>query len=161
MPPTLLGSLYPGASKEINGLKHPGRFCTFSCMPLLPLISRALGCKDERFSILLHCMNLFVVVVESCNGILYIHACSVLCSVVCSTLWICRTTHKSPHGLPIDLLDRLLIVKTSKYSKEEVAKILEIRCKEEDVEMVTAAKDLLTTIGTLRQCDIFVCLYSS
>merc|ERR1712010_407990 len=57
------------------------------------------------------------------------------------------TNYKSPHGIPIDLLDRLLIVSTSPYSETEVRKILHIRCEEEDVEMSDDAKDLLTRIA--------------
>jgi len=57
------------------------------------------------------------------------------------------TRYKSPHGIPIDLLDRLLIVSTSPYSETEVRKILHIRCEEEDVEMSDDAKDLLTRIA--------------
>ena len=30
------------------------------------------------------------------------------------------TNHRSPHGIPIDLLDRLLIISTSPYSEEEL-----------------------------------------
>ena len=58
------------------------------------------------------------------------------------------TRYKSPHGIPIDLLDRLLIVSTSPYSESEIRKILHIRCEEEDVEMEDDAKDLLTRIAT-------------
>jgi len=57
------------------------------------------------------------------------------------------TRYKSPHGIPIDLLDRLMIVSTSPYSEAEVRKILHIRCEEEDVEMSDDAKDLLTRIA--------------
>ncbi|RKP03236.1 hypothetical protein CXG81DRAFT_9825 [Caulochytrium protostelioides] len=57
------------------------------------------------------------------------------------------TNYTSPHGIPIDLLDRLLIISTSPYSQQEVHKILAIRCEEEDVEMTEDAKDALTTIG--------------
>jgi len=57
------------------------------------------------------------------------------------------TNYKSPHGIPIDLLDRLLIVSTAPYSESEVHKILHIRTEEEDVEMTDDAKDLLTRIA--------------
>ena len=33
----------------------------------------------------------------------------------------------SPHGIPVDLLDRLLIIKTDKYNLEETLKIIAIR----------------------------------
>jgi len=57
------------------------------------------------------------------------------------------TNYKSPHGIPIDLLDRLLIISTSPYTEKEIRKILEIRCEEEDVEMGDDALTLLTKIG--------------
>merc|ERR1711988_1290896 len=57
------------------------------------------------------------------------------------------TRYKSPHGIPIDLLDRLMIISTSPYSEAEIRKILHIRCEEEDVEMSDDAKDLLTRIA--------------
>ncbi|XP_033645575.1 ruvB-like 2 [Asterias rubens] len=59
-----------------------------------------------------------------------------------------RGTHyKSPHGIPIDLLDRLLIITTSTYSEKEMKQILTIRCEEEDVEMSEDAVTVLTRIG--------------
>ncbi|KDO22095.1 RuvB-like 2 [Saprolegnia parasitica CBS 223.65] len=57
------------------------------------------------------------------------------------------TNYKSPHGIPIDLLDRLMIISTKPYSEADVGKILNIRCEEEDVEMTDDAKDLLTRIA--------------
>lgn len=57
------------------------------------------------------------------------------------------TDYKSPHGIPIDLLDRLMIITTTPYSDAEILRILEIRCEEEDVEMTKEALDLLTKIG--------------
>jgi RuvB-like protein 2 len=57
------------------------------------------------------------------------------------------TNYKSPHGIPIDLLDRLMIVSTKPYSEAEVQRILEIRGEEEDVEMSKDAMDLLTKIA--------------
>jgi len=57
------------------------------------------------------------------------------------------TNYKSPHGIPIDLLDRLMIISTSPYTEAETKKILIIRCEEEDVEMAEDALDLLTRIA--------------
>lgn len=57
------------------------------------------------------------------------------------------TTYKSPHGLPLDLLDRLLIITTKPYNQKEVRQILQLRCEEEDVEMTENALALLTRIG--------------
>ncbi|CAG8563524.1 4983_t:CDS:10, partial [Cetraspora pellucida] len=57
------------------------------------------------------------------------------------------TKHKSPHGIPIDLLDRLLIISTSPYDEDSIKKIITIRCEEEDVTMTDEARDVLTKIG--------------
>ena len=57
------------------------------------------------------------------------------------------TNHKSPHGQPNDLLDRLDIIHTKENSEKELKQILEIRCQEEDVDMTEEAKELLTSIG--------------
>merc|ERR1711865_1305869 len=57
------------------------------------------------------------------------------------------TKYKSPHGIPIDLLDRLLIVPTTPYKPKELEQILKIRCEEEDVEMEEDALTLLTSIA--------------
>ena len=40
-----------------------------------------------------------------------------------------------PHGMPLDLLDRLLIIHTKPYTNDEIRQIIETRCEEEDVEM--------------------------
>ncbi|OLL22389.1 RuvB-like helicase 2 [Neolecta irregularis DAH-3] len=59
-----------------------------------------------------------------------------------------RGTHyKSPHGLPIDLLDRLLIISTSTYSPDEIREILKIRSQEEDVTLTSETVETLTKIG--------------
>ena len=50
--------------------------------------------------------------------------------------------------MPLDLLDRCLIITTEPYSEEEIRQILDIRCEEEDVEMTEDARELLTKIGT-------------
>lgn len=57
------------------------------------------------------------------------------------------TNYKGPHGMPLDLLDRLLIITTVPYNEKEIRQILDIRCEEEDVEMTEEARDTLTTIG--------------
>merc|ERR1711966_281073 len=57
------------------------------------------------------------------------------------------TDYESPHGLPVDLLDRLLIITTEPYNTDDIKKILQIRCEEEDVEMTDDALSLLTRIG--------------
>merc|ERR1711957_390204 len=57
------------------------------------------------------------------------------------------TDYESPHGIPLDLLDRLMIVGTEPYGKDDVRSILSVRCEEEDVEMSKNALELLTRIG--------------
>ena len=87
------------------------------------------------------------------------------------------TSNRSPHGLPIDLIDLLLIISTQPYSEKEIRQILTIRlvgstqpiadttvslslclarslyvlsccrCEEEDVEMSDDALAILTRIG--------------
>ena len=57
------------------------------------------------------------------------------------------TEYKSPHGIPIDLLDRLMIISTQPYNEKELSEILRIRCEEEDVEMTSEAMKLLTKIA--------------
>jgi len=58
------------------------------------------------------------------------------------------TDYKSPHGIPVDLLDRLMIVNTSPYEEDDIRRILEIRFDEEDVTVDGPATELLTKIGT-------------
>jgi RuvB-like protein 2 len=71
--------------------------------------------------------------------------------LVCATnrgITTIRGTHyKSPHGMPLDLLDRCLIIPTQPYTEKEIKAILQIRCEEEDVEMAAEALDLLTRIA--------------
>lgn len=43
------------------------------------------------------------------------------------SLRIRGTAHRSPHGLPLDLLDRLLIIATAPYGDKETRQILKIR----------------------------------
>lgn len=57
------------------------------------------------------------------------------------------TNYESPHGVPIDLLDRVVIISTTPYDDKEIKQILKIRCEEEDVEMSNDALIVLTKIG--------------
>ncbi|TSY98084.1 RuvB-like 2 [Bagarius yarrelli] len=57
------------------------------------------------------------------------------------------TRYESPHGIPIDMLDRLVIIATSPYTEKETRQILKIRCEEEDVELSEEAHTVLTRIG--------------
>ena len=58
------------------------------------------------------------------------------------------TNYRSPHGLPLDFLDRVLIVSTYPYESEEIRQILAIRAQEEDVDVTPDALALLTKIGS-------------
>ena len=59
-----------------------------------------------------------------------------------------RGTHyQAPHGIPVDFLDRMLIIPTDPYETKEIREILRIRCEEEDVDMTEEALELLTTIA--------------
>jgi RuvB-like protein 2 len=58
------------------------------------------------------------------------------------------TDYRAPHGIPLDLLDRLLIIATKPYSAQDVGRILDIRCAEEDVELDKDARALLSKIAT-------------
>ena len=57
------------------------------------------------------------------------------------------TTYRSPHGLPLDFLDRLVIVSTHPYSPGEIQQILAIRAQEEEIDLTPDALALLTKIG--------------
>ncbi|OAV89500.1 RuvB-like helicase 2 [Puccinia triticina 1-1 BBBD Race 1] len=58
------------------------------------------------------------------------------------------TRYKSPHGVPMDLLDRALIISTSAYSADDVRTILSIRCEEEDAILTPKALEILTRIAS-------------
>ncbi len=53
----------------------------------------------------------------------------------------------APHGIPLDLLDRLLIITTEPYSREEIRTIIEIRAAESGIMLSREALDKLTDIG--------------
>jgi TBP-interacting protein len=57
------------------------------------------------------------------------------------------TDIKAPHGMPLDLIDRMLIINTKPYKKDEIKKILEIRSKAEKIEIDKEALDYLTELG--------------
>ena len=49
------------------------------------------------------------------------------------------TSMVSPHGIPVDLLDRLLIIKTTNYALDELMKILAIRASTENIKVTPEA----------------------
>ncbi|MET1124510.1 MAG: RuvB-like helicase [Archaeoglobaceae archaeon] len=53
----------------------------------------------------------------------------------------------SPHGIPLDLLDRLLIITTEPYTREEIRTIIEIRAAESGIMLSREALEKLTDIG--------------
>ena len=57
------------------------------------------------------------------------------------------TDYRSPHGLPLDFLDRVVIVSTHAYNSEEMQQIISIRAQEEEVDISPDALALLTKIG--------------
>ena len=64
------------------------------------------------------------------------------------TATIRGTTFRSPHGLPVDLLDRVLIISTQPYTMTDVEQIIQIRCTEEDVQLAPAALTALASLAT-------------
>jgi len=57
------------------------------------------------------------------------------------------TQYTSPHGMPLDLLDRTIIIPTTQYDEKELKQILKIRCEEEDTEISDDALTVLTKVG--------------
>merc|ERR1712098_836414 len=57
------------------------------------------------------------------------------------------TQYTSPHGLPLDLLDRTIIIPTTQYEEKDLKQILRIRCEEEDTEISDDALTVLTKVG--------------
>lgn len=57
------------------------------------------------------------------------------------------TDYKSPHGLPLDFLDRVSIIQTQPYNPEEIKQIISIRATEEEVDLSPDALALLAKIG--------------
>lgn len=57
------------------------------------------------------------------------------------------TDIEGPHGIPLDLLDRLLIIPTRPYTPNEIEEIIKIRVKEEEIELSDDALKKLVEIG--------------
>merc|ERR1711990_1286519 len=51
------------------------------------------------------------------------------------------------HGMPVDLLDRLVIIRTLPYSVEEITQVVSIRSQTEGLEIEDEALTLLGEIG--------------
>ncbi|AEC51320.1 TBP-interacting protein TIP49 [Pyrococcus sp. NA2] len=57
------------------------------------------------------------------------------------------TDIEAPHGIPLDMLDRLLIINTEPYKRDEIREIIKIRAKEEKVELSEEALEYLAELG--------------
>lgn len=60
------------------------------------------------------------------------------------------TELESPHGVPLDLLDRLLIITVRPYTTDEMREIILIRADEEEVKLSKDALELLVKIASER-----------
>ena len=63
---------------------------------------------------------------------------------------VCRirgTDVLAPHGIPVDLLDRMLVIRTMPYSLEETAQIIAIRAQTESIRLHEEALAVLAEIG--------------
>lgn len=61
----------------------------------------------------------------------------------------CRGTDVlAPHGMPLDLLDRIMIIRTLPYSTEEIVQILKLRAQVEGITLKDQAFLQLGDIGT-------------
>jgi RuvB-like protein 1 (pontin 52) len=76
----------------------------------------------------------------------------------------------SPHGIPVDLLDRLLIIRTQPYATLEMASIIRIRCMIENINFDEEAIETLSIISSetslrhvmqlLTPCKILASIYN-
>ncbi len=57
------------------------------------------------------------------------------------------TDIESPHGIPLDLLDRLLIIPTRPYTRDEILEIVRIRADEEGIKLSDDALQRLADLG--------------
>ncbi|KAI0224428.1 RuvB-like 1 [Lamellibrachia satsuma] len=53
----------------------------------------------------------------------------------------------SPHGIPLDLLDRLMIIRTLPYSQEEMSQIIKIRAQIERIDINDESLQALSEVG--------------
>lgn len=58
------------------------------------------------------------------------------------------TELNAPHGIPLDLLDRLMIIRTLPYSQDEMVQIVRIRAQTENIQTDDESLSLLGEIGT-------------
>jgi len=55
----------------------------------------------------------------------------------------------SPHGMPLDLLDRIMIIRTLPYGMEDMIEILRIRAKVEHIDITDESLQTLAEIGNV------------
>ena len=67
------------------------------------------------------------------------------------------TNYRSPHGIPIDLLDRLLIISTEPYTEKEVHLILDIRYNGRGLGQRGKGEDSLWLVGRAHKKGILFC----
>lgn len=53
----------------------------------------------------------------------------------------------SPHGIPLDLIDRLLIIRTIPYTVSEIEQIIKLRAQTEGLQIEESAFTALSEIG--------------
>ncbi|CAG8570346.1 7855_t:CDS:2 [Paraglomus occultum] len=54
---------------------------------------------------------------------------------------------RAPHGIPVDLLDRILIIRTKPYTPEEIKAIVQIRAKTEGLILANEALEFMAECG--------------
>ena len=54
---------------------------------------------------------------------------------------------KAPHGLPVDLLDRLMIIKTAMYNATELREIIKLRAKAEGVDLTQVGLEKISDVS--------------
>lgn len=78
----------------------------------------------------------------------YSFSTNILCAVLFqSPIRGAGVKHTSPHGIPADFLDRLLIISTHPYDVEELRMILKVRTSQEETELDEPAMELLTRVA--------------
>ncbi len=60
------------------------------------------------------------------------------------------TDIESPHGIPLDLLDRLLLIPVRPYNRDEIKEIIRIRSVEEEIKLTSEALEKLADLGVSR-----------
>lgn len=113
---------------------------------------------DEVYMLDLECFSFLNRAIESTSAPIVIMASNRGKSKVIGT------TTVSPHGIPFDMLQRLLIIPTGLYEQEELQAILQIRLEEEDVQFDEEALDYLVTLAesiSLRYAMQLIALSSS